>query len=399
MLLMSMLLMGCASGPRCPGLPGAVPVERAFAAPGADWSGLEAALGEQVEDACLPAMGVAIVNADGVQYAASYGWSDVNAGTAIEAESPFLLASVSKLVLGLSLVQAEDEGALSLDDPVQDHLGFVLADPRQGEVIRLSHLATHHSGIRDNWAVLDKLYVDGDSPVALGAFMEQHLAEGGRWYTPDRSFASWAPGEGSTYSNVGASLGALAVQGAVGEDYAAWSRDRFFTPLGMEHTGWFLADLPADVAVARPTTRTGGGTWRVHEHYGFPTYPDGQLRSSAGDIGRLLSLALAGGVWEGERVMSQAAVERLLSEPHPELRAEVRSDGLVRQRVAWFDLKQEGRTLTGHDGSEKGSTTRVFMDLEAGVGAVVLISTDTGQAETAADAVLERLLGRGETGR
>ena len=95
------------------------------------------------------------------------------------------------------------------------------------------------------------------------------------------------------------------------------------------------------------------------------------------------------------RVIS-AAVERLLSEPHPELRAEVRSDGLVRQRGAWFDLKQQGRTLTGHDGSEKGATTRVFMDLEAGVGAVVLISTDTGQAESAADAVLERLLARGE---
>jgi CubicO group peptidase (beta-lactamase class C family) len=398
MLLISMLLMGCASGPRCPGLPGAVPVERAFAAPDADWSGLESALRDQVEGACLPAMGVAIVDAEGVQYAASYGWSDVDAGTPIDADSPFLLASVSKMVLGLSLAQAEDEGALSLDDPVQDHLGFVLADPREGAEVRLSHLATHHSGIRDNWDVLDQLYVDGDSPVSLGEFMAEHLADGGRWYTPSRSFASWGPGEGSTYSNVGASLGALAVEGAVGQDYAVWSRDRFFTPLGMQHTGWFLADLPTDAAIARPTTRSGGGTWRVHEHYGFPTYPDGQLRSSAGDIGRLLSLAMAGGVWEGERVMSEAAVDRLLSEPHPELRGEVRADGVARQRVAWFDLKQGGRTLTGHDGSETGATTRVFMDLETGVGAVVLISTDTGQAEAAADKVLERLLARGEAG-
>lgn len=396
LLMISMLLMGCAPGPRCPGLPGAVPVARAVAAPDADWSDLEAALTDRVEAACLPAMGVAIVDADGVQYAASYGWSDVAAGAAIDADSPFLLASVSKLVLGLSLAAAEGEGALDLDDPVQDHLGFALADPRQGAGVRLSHLATHSSGIVDNWDVLDRLYVDGDSPVTLGGFMSEHLAAGGRWYTPARSFAGWGPGEGVEYSNVGASLGALAVEGAVGQDYAAWSRDRFFVPLGMGHTGWFLADLPRDAAVARPTTRTGGGAWRVHPHYGFPTYPDGQLRSSAGDIGRLLSLVLAGGVWQGERVMTEAAVARLLSEPHPELRADVRSDGVARQRLVWFDLKQGGRTLTGHDGSELGATTRVFMDLDAGVGAVVLINTDTGQAEAAADAVLERLLRRGE---
>lgn len=395
MVLLTMLLMGCASGPRCPGLPGAVPIARSYATPGADWSALESALTDQVEDACLPAMGVAIVDAEGVQYAASYGWSDVDAGTAIDADAPFLLASVSKMVLGLSLVQAQDERELSLDDPVQEHLGFWLADPREGAEIRLSHLATHSSGIRDNWDVLDQLYVDGDSPVSLDAFMAGHLSTGGRWYTPNRSFAGWGPGEGSTYSNVGASLGALAVEVAVGQDYALWSRDRFFRPLGMDHTGWFLADLPTDAAVARPTTRTGGGTWRVHEHYGFPTYPDGQLRASAGDISKLLGLVLAGGVWEGERVMSEGAVARLLAEPHPELRGDVRQDGVARQRVVWFDVEQGGRTLTGHDGSELGATTRVFMDLETGVGAVVLINTDTGQAEAAADAVLERLLTRG----
>lgn len=399
MVLLATLLMGCGAGAaRCPGLPGAVPLERSFAAPDADWSGLESALRTQVEDACLPAMGVAIVDAEGVQYAATLGWSDVSAGTPVDAESPFLLASVSKLVLGLALAQAEDEGALSLDDPVQDHLDFVLADPRQGAEVRLSHLATHSSGIRDNWDVLDQLYVDGDSPLALGDFMAEHLAEGGRWYTPGRSFAAWAPGEDATYSNVGASLGALAVEGAVGRDYALWTADRFFSPLGMQHTGWFLSDLPADAAVAHPTTRTGGGAWRVHAHYGFPTYPDGQLRASAGDIGRLLSLVLADGSWQGERVMSEAAVARLLSEPHPELAGAVRADGVHRQRLVWFDLKQSGRTLTGHDGSELGATTRVFVDLDTGVGAVVLINADTGQAEGAADAVLERLLAWGEAG-
>jgi CubicO group peptidase (beta-lactamase class C family) len=395
-LLLATLLMGCGGGKAlCPGLPGAVPLARSVAAPDADWSGLEAALTAEVEDACLPAMGVAIVDADGVQYAASLGWSDVEAATPVDADAPFLLASVSKMVLGLALAQAEDEGALSLDDPVQDHLGFVLADPRQGAEVRLSHLATHSGGIRDNWGVLDSLYVDGDSPIALGDFMADHLSEGGRWYTPDRTFAAWAPGEDVTYTNVGASLAALAVEEAVGQDYAVWTGDRFFGPLGMQHTGWFLGDLPADVAVAHPTTRTGGGAWRVHAHYGFPTYPDGQLRSSAGDIGRLLSLVLADGMWAGERVMSEAAVARLLAEPHPELAAAVRADGVDRQRLVWFDLKQGGRTLTGHDGSELGATTRVFVDLDAEVGAVVLISTDTGQAEAAADAVLERLLSRG----
>jgi CubicO group peptidase (beta-lactamase class C family) len=381
-----LLLGACAGALDCPSTAD-VPLDRGTTTDRLDAAAADAAVRRALEGTCVPALSVAVVDADGLRYAAGAGWADVDAGVAVTSDSPFLLASVSKMVLGLALVEAQADGALDLDDPVQDHLPFRLADPREGGPVRLSHLATHSSGILDDWDVLDEQYVDGDPTDSLEGFLAAHLSEGGRWYRPKRSFARWGPGEGVEYSNVGASLAALAVQGAVGQDYAEWTGDRILEPAGMDHSGWFLADLPDDAPVAAPTTVTAGGEWKVHDHYGWPTYPDGQLRAPAGDVAELLRLVLT----DGDGVLAPGAVDALLAEPHPELRAQNRADGVQAQRVSWFDIDWRGRRLTGHDGSEFGTTTSAFVDRETGVGVVILTNVGDGAGDGRAGDALARL--------
>ena len=85
--------------------------------------------------------------------------------------------------------------------------------------------------------------------------------------------------------------------------------------LGLVSTGWFLADFPDPEVVARPHQVTEDG-WRIREHYGYPTYPNGQLRATASDLGRLLRLTINDGEIDGIRVL-QPGVREALSKSVP----------------------------------------------------------------------------------
>ena len=95
-------------------------------------------------------MGYALVVGDSVVLTGSVGHADINDNITADANTPYMLASLSKTFIAAALLKLIESGALSLDDPVNDHLPWTLDNPRvSGEVIRVSHLVTHTSGLRD----------------------------------------------------------------------------------------------------------------------------------------------------------------------------------------------------------------------------------------------------------
>ena len=63
--------------------------------------------------------------------------------------------------------------------------------------------------------------------------------------------------------------------------FPVYSDDAIFEPLGMANTGWHLADHdPALVAMPYYPTTDG---FEPYGHYGYPDYPNGQLRASPAD--------------------------------------------------------------------------------------------------------------------
>jgi len=276
--------------------------------------------------------------------------------------TPFSLASVSKSFIAVATMQAVEDGLVTLDTPVDDLVDFDLDNPKlDGETISLVHLATHTAGIRDT-REYDRAYVMGDPEVGLGEFVEGYLVPGGEWYH-DRSWRSWEPGDEASYSNVGAALAAHALEGATATPFEDLTHDQIFAPLGMEHTAWFLADLD-EAEVAMPH-EWSGGAYEPYGHYGFPTWPDGQLRSSVDDLSRYLAAIQAGGELDGVRILDQASVDEMLSDQAPEV--------MEGHGVFWYEQQREGRTTWGHSGGDFGVMTEMFFDREAGVGVVFML--------------------------
>lgn len=140
--------------------------------------------------------------------------------------SLFRIGSASKTFTWTVIMQLVEEGRLSLDYPVNDHLPPALQVPDQGydEPIRVRHLMTHSPGFEDT--ALGHLFVRDPGAVLS---LEEYLAR----YRPARVRP---PGVVTAYSNYGVSLAGAKVSAVAGVPFEAYVERRILEPLGMDHT-------------------------------------------------------------------------------------------------------------------------------------------------------------------
>ena len=92
------------------------------------------------------------VGRDGrVLYTHGYGSANLEYDVPITAASIFESGSVAKQFTAAAIVLLAQDGKLSLDDDIRKYLPEV---PDFGDTIRVRHLLTHTSGLRDQWELL-----------------------------------------------------------------------------------------------------------------------------------------------------------------------------------------------------------------------------------------------------
>jgi D-alanyl-D-alanine carboxypeptidase len=168
-------------------------------------------------------------------------------GTPMRPETPFFVASVTKLYIATTILQLVEEGRLALDAAVGRYLPAHTTDglhvlggvDHTGEVT-IHHLLGHTSGLPD--------------------FLEDRPAGGRSWYREladghDRAWTfddvvarnreltpRFAPQDLATdrqrarYSDTGYQLLIATIEAVTGDDLATVFEQRFFRPLGLRHT-------------------------------------------------------------------------------------------------------------------------------------------------------------------
>lgn len=355
------------------------------------WQLLDRLVAGQMEAASIPGMGVALVSGGEVIWSKGYGQRSVQPSRPALAGTPFMLASISKTVTATAVLQLVELGVFGLDDDIATILDFPVDNPRVAgdEAITVRHLLTHTSGLADDEDVWggypgepDSLYVFGDSPIALRDFVSGYYVPGGQWYDPARNFTADSPGTGYLYSNVAVALLGQLVESATGTPLDDWCDAHIFAPLGMADTGWHLADFTAS-DVAMPYEAVAGG-YAGYGQYGYPDYPNGQLRSSAADLARFLAAYTNGGILDGSRILDQSTVDQMLTVQFPAVDP---TQGLI-----WYYDSIGGRTVVGHNGGDYGASTDMFFDPATGDGVVVLVNVDDSGAVVRAMSRVEEAL-------
>lgn len=196
-------------------------------------------------------------------------------------ETVFEVGSLTKVVTGLLLALAVEDGSASLTEPIDP--AFPAGAPRRGGTsITLLDLATHSSGL-PNYP--GNLHPTPGNPAA--GYTEQDLADFMASYA-----LPVAPGARTQYSNLGSGvLGYVLRKKANARDYEALVQGRVAAPLQLKD---LVVQLSADQR-ARLAQGYAEGRPAPELDIGEPLSGGGALRSTGDDMLRLLESALEGG--------------------------------------------------------------------------------------------------------
>ena len=139
--------------------------------------------------------GAVLVADDGeIIYQEAFGLANREWNIPNTTDTKFRLASVSKQFCSLLVMQLIQEGKVSLDDKITDHLTYYRKDT--GDRITLHHLLSHQSGIKDYVASFDYRGTLSRLPMDEDEFIKEHCS----------GDLGHDPGTIYSYSNAGYSI-------------------------------------------------------------------------------------------------------------------------------------------------------------------------------------------------
>ena len=171
-----------------------------------------------------PGAAVAVVKDGAVIYKNGYGLSNLEYDIPITPSSIFHIASVSKQFTVFSILLLEKQGKLSLDDDIRKYIPEV---PDFGTTITLRHLASHTSGLRDQWNLLSMAGWRMDDVIT-----KEHVLK----LVSKQKELNFKPGDEYAYCNTGFTLLAEVVSRISDMSFAEFTEANIFKPLKMSNT-------------------------------------------------------------------------------------------------------------------------------------------------------------------
>jgi CubicO group peptidase (beta-lactamase class C family) len=296
----------------------------------------------------LPSVSAAAVHDGEVVWADAVGLAETERGEEATPDHQYRIASITKTVTAVGLMQLRDEGKLDLDDTLDRHL------PEAAHTPMLRALLSHLSGIQrevpgDVWETL--IMPTRDELLPRLAESERVLAPGAYWH----------------YSNLAYALLGEVVARVSGQPAERYLDERVLGPLGMTRTTWtaetpaatgYLVDPYVDVPRAEPVIA------------GNAVAPAAELWSTASDLCR----------WAAFIADPDPAV--LAPETMKEMRTFQSMVDVNKWRLGYglgFALYRVGDLVfAGHDGAHAGFLAHVDALPAAKTGVAVLTNAGAG---------------------
>lgn len=185
---------------------------------------LDAYLGKALENYDLPGLAIGVSQGE-FSYGQVAGFKDFLSKEPLETRSIFHMASVTKLLVGTSLLQLASQGALELEEKLTTYLPwFEMADERYKK-ITLQQLVSHTAGMPD----IDNYH--WDSPETDEGALERFVKSD----EVKKAYLLWGPDENRfSYSNIGFEILGVVIATVSGMTFEEYVRRNIFVPLNME---------------------------------------------------------------------------------------------------------------------------------------------------------------------
>jgi len=254
-----------------------------------------------------------VANKEKILHLDATGRGDLSSETPLSRDAIFWIASMSKPITGVAVMIMQDEGKLSIDDPVQKYIpefaNYKNADGQKA-TITIKHLLTHSSGMPE--ATAEEMKSSHTLAELIPHFLNKPL--------------QFAPGSKWQYCQSSINTAGRIVEIVSGQSFDQFVQERIFNPLGMKDTTFYPSETQA-ARIAKSYKKADGKLSEAQiflldgkpatSHERYPA-ANGGLFSTALDYARFCQMLLNNGELDGHRILKPESVKQFSTVQFPD---------------------------------------------------------------------------------
>jgi len=353
------------------------------------YADLDAELDSLFATSEIVGMSTAVFNGNEILFEKGYGFRSLKDSLEYTVNTTQNIASISKLVTGLTLLKAMENTSLTLSDDVNRFAPFSVRNPMFPDTpITLGQLVTHTSSISDG-EFYDKAYyllendaatnpeidldvdvfIEKEDALSLTNYLKTTLTEQDSTSSA-YGYIPYKPGSTYNYSNHGAALIALIIENITGKSFVEFSQEEIIDKLALTTSTW-------ENTIEDPHSKLySTGELRV-PFYGLVTAADGAYRTSAHELAILGQELIKGFKGNGTLLGKegyQMFYKKQLDSTHFKTEKSMANHadfGFNKGVFITYD-----RLGIGHSGGDPGVTTLLYFNPETDKGFLILVNTE-----------------------
>ncbi len=320
----------------------------------------------------LPGFSVGVVHDQELIWSKGYGFADLTNKIPATDQTLYRVASITKTFTATAVMQLVEQGKLSLEDPVSQHLPwFKPKDADPARPVLVWHLLSHTGGLQREAPGTDWDQLEGPDISNVKSVTAD---------TP----LSLPPQTRLKYSNYGFTVAGELVAEISRVPFPRYVQERILLPLGMTNS------LLLEGTETRPGLAVPYGRRLGRQERGLETQMNKQGILSAGglvtnvrDLAKWASLQLN----ESDEFKGPVLSGRSLREMHrPRFLVPDWSQGWG---IGWRLMRGEKRATIEHGGSLPGYKSKLLIDPASRAAVIVLVNADDGPASDLAGGAMK----------
>ena len=273
----------------------------------------------------IPGVALQVIQSGQPTKTATYGFANLEWQIPVTPATVFEIGSVTKQFTGACIMLLVEEGKLSLDDKISQHLTNT---PASWKDITVRQLLTHTSGLKNYTGV-------------TGFELARHLTQAQFIAKAAELPIQFAPGEKFSYCNTGYNLLGFIIENVSGKSYWEFLTEKILRPLGMNAT---TKREPSRVLPLRAAGYEKGKTNEfVNRDVDYTDlFSAGEIVSTLGDLAKW-NAAL-----DSERLLKNSSKAQLWTS------GKLNDGREISYGFGWFLQPLAGHQNIGHSGSTSG---------------------------------------------
>jgi CubicO group peptidase (beta-lactamase class C family) len=341
----------------------------------------------------IPGMAIGINKNGMTLYKRGFGYRDLESYLPVTMNTVFGVASITKSLTCMSIMQLQERGKLSVLEPVNKYLPEFLKNYQNKGRIKIHHLMTHSSGLPPLSTFLNtqkkNLVRDPSYKDYPGLNIDDNLDKVSSIESYDEliEFISGLkinmlgePGEVFSYSNESFALLGAIIERVSGISYEEYVKKNILEPTGMNNSGFTVDEINScNITSLYASRKINLNNYKV---YKAPIWWDshvmsaaGSLKSTVNDLLNYIEIFRNNGLFKNHKIISRDSVKAMETEYIECTPEHYYGYGLIISQ--YHDEK-----ILGHGGSLKGISSQWFMIPETGLSAVILVNLAGCPAKT-----------------